>query len=550
MSDHIRYDAIVVGAGAGGGVVACCLAEAGLSVLLLERGRNLSFREIPSDHLRNQRFSKYGHNAGPDSDHPRVAVDPDGTERIVLPHEGGYQNNAATVGGGTRVYGAMGWRYMREDFRMASIYGVPEGSSLADWPIAYDDLEPYYDRAEWDLGVSGDGEDNVYQAPRRRGYPMPSLPPNAEEPILREGAERLGLSTFPPPLIINSVSYGGRNACLQRRECVGFPCVTGAKAGTYNTMIPRALASGRCTLVTSAMVRKVMTDPGGTVTGVAWSADGERHEALGGLVVCSAGAIETARLLLVSASGREPAGLGNANDQVGRHLQGHHYPGIYGVLPHLEHDLLGPGPCIATCAYNHHNDGVIGGAMLANEYIRLPIDHLHRAWPPGMPRWGAKAKKWMRYSYSRTVRITGPVQEIPSPDARVTLDPRVRDRWGTPVARLSGTTHPETLRTVGFIADRAVEWLEASGADRVWTTPTRLRLSGGQHQAGTCRMGDDPATSVTDRFGRVHGHANLFVADGSLHVTNGGFNPSLTIYALAFRVADAILGRTHTAAAT
>jgi len=132
------------------------------------------------------------------------------------------------------------------------------------------------------------------------------------------------------------------------------------------------------------------------------------------------------------------------------------------------------------------------------------------------------------------------VHEIPSPDARVTIDPDVRDRWGIPVVRLSGTTHPETLRTFNFMNARAEEWLKASGADRIVQNQGGLWLSGGQHQAGTTRMGDDPKTSVTNPWGKVHGHDNLFVADGSLHVTNGGFNPVLTIYALAFRVADQI----------
>ena len=146
----------------------------------------------------------------------------------------------------------------------------------------------------------------------------------------------------------------------------------------------------------------------------------------------------------------------------------------------------------------------------------------------------------MRENYTRVIRITGPVQEIPSPDARVTLDPTVRDRWGIPVARLSGTTHPETVRTAAFMLDRARAWLRAAGATRVWGKPPRLRISGGQHQAGTCRMGDDPQTSVVDRNCRVHGYENLYLADGSVHVTNGGFNPVLTIMALAFRTAEHI----------
>ena len=129
------------------------------------------------------------------------------------------------------------------------------------------------------------------------------------------------------------------------------------------------------------------------------------------------------------------------------------------------------------------------------------------------------------------------MQEITTP-GRVTLDPGVRDRWGIPVARLSGVVHPETVRTAEFMHARAHEWLRASGAIRTWGEPPRSAFQRGQHQAGTCRMGDDPQTSVVDCAGRVHGYDNLFVADGSVHATNGGFNPVLTIMALAFRTAD------------
>jgi choline dehydrogenase-like flavoprotein len=146
----------------------------------------------------------------------------------------------------------------------------------------------------------------------------------------------------------------------------------------------------------------------------------------------------------------------------------------------------------------------------------------------------------MRENYTRVMCVTGPTQEIPSPDARVTADPAVRDRWGIPVARLAGATHPETVRTAAFMAERAREWLRASGALRTWGGPPSLRLSAGQHQAGTCRMGEDPHASVVDPWCRVHGHDNLYVADGSVHVTNGGFNPALTIMALAFRTAEHI----------
>src|SRR5678815_463360 len=168
-----KYDAIIIGTGAAGGIVAGVLAEAGKHVLLLERGPALSFSQVGRDHLRNQRLAIYGHNAGPELEgNPRVFVDLAGNERMVQPHEADYHNNAACVGGGTRVYGAQAWRFMPTDFRMASKYGVPSGSSLADWPITYETLEPYYERAEWELGVAGDGHVIQNEIPRKRNYPI------------------------------------------------------------------------------------------------------------------------------------------------------------------------------------------------------------------------------------------------------------------------------------------------------------------------------------------------------------------------------------------
>jgi choline dehydrogenase-like flavoprotein len=538
-----EYDVIVVGAGAGGAIAAALLAEAGKSVLLLERGRWMGYADVGRDHLRNQRLPRYGHNLGPPIEgHPRVFVSPSGEERQVRPHEEGYHNNAAAVGGATVVYGAQAWRFVPLDFRMASTYGVPEGSSLADWPLSYEELEPVYERAEWEIGVCGDGRQSRLLGQRGRGYPMPPVPDNPERKLLGEAAGGLGWEAGPVPLAINSVPYGGRPACIRCGVCIGFACPTDSKNGTQNTMVPRALATGRCTLVTDAMAERIETDDGGRVIGVTFfvAEDGQpkRKSARARAIVVSCGAIESARLLLNSASPNHPRGLGNEFDQVGRHLQGHYYPGALGFFEQETYDGNGPGVSIATWQFNHGNTGIIGGAMLANEFIKTPIQFWHRAWPPGMPRWGLVAKRFMRDNYRRLVHVQGPVQEIPSPDARVTLDPRVRDKFGIPVARLSGTTHPETVRTSLFMRGKAEQWLRAAGAKTIYSGAIGLRLSAGQHQAGTCRMGSDPNKSVTDSWGCVHGHDNLLVMDGSLHVTNGGFNPALTIMALAFRCAE------------
>ena len=541
---NTQYDAIVVGAGAGGGVVAGLLAEAGKTVLLLERGEWLTFAEIGRDHLRNQRLSRYGVNAGPNLEgNPRVAVSPGGSVSVVGPLDGGYQNNAACVGSGTRVYGAQAWRLLPADFEMASRYGAPIGSSLADWPISYNDLAPFYEQAEWEMGVSGDEATAGKNRPRHKAYPMPPLPLNTQGRLLRAGASSLGWDTQTVPLLVNSVPYNGRAACVHCQHCVGFACPTDAKNGTQNTLITRALATGRCQVETSAMAERIDTDAVGRVSGVTyWNAGGERVTATSEVVVVSAGAIETARLLLNSRSDVHPTGLGNAHDNVGRNLQGHCYAGAFGWMQEPVWDGIGPGVTTATIKFNHGNPGIVGGGMLADDFIEQPINFVKRH-VPDAPRWGLAHKQWMRDRYPRLLRVCGPVHEIPSREARVTLDPNICDKWGLPVARLSGATHPETVRVHQFMNARAHDWLEASGAENI-VSETGLAvpaLSAGQHQAGTCRMGHDPETSVTDSTGRVHGHDNLFVADGSLHVTNGGFNPVLTILALSCRVSSHLL---------
>jgi choline dehydrogenase-like flavoprotein len=539
-------DAAVIGAGAGGGVIAKELASAGLRVVLLERGRWVTAWGDRKDDLRNQRTSALGAPFGPDDErNPRVTLDRRGRELVVLPSDGAYSNNAACVGSGTVSYGAMAWRYMAQDFRMKAVYGCPPGSTLDDWPIAYDDLEPFYEKAEWEMGVSGDVAPDPFHAPRRRGLPMPPLPPNREYEILKPAALRKGWHPFDIPMLRNSVPYNGRGPCMRCRWCVGFACEVDAKNGTQNTVIPAALETGMCELRTLAMAREIVLDARGHATAVTYfDADDRLQTQPARLVVVSAGAIETARLLLNSKSRLHPNGLGNRHDWVGRNLQGHAYPRAVGLFDFDTYDDVGPGASIAICDFNHGNSGLRGGAMLANEFIRLPIQFTGVT-PPETPRWGRAHKNYMRQFYRRSIAVMGPVQEMPVFDARVQLDPRVKDFWGIPVARLSGGRHPHSVEVARAVVMKAEEWLREAGAIRTWTNVPGLELSGGQHQAGTCRMGNDPRTSVVDRNCRIHEADNIYLADASVHVTNGGFNPALTILANAYRVAAAIIKERH-----
>ena len=533
-----KVNAVVVGAGAGGGIVAKELAVAGMKVALLERGKWYTAADCRKDDLRNQRTSVLGNAFGPDDErNPRVIVSgkgPSASERVVLASQGGYHNNAACVGGGTLSYGAMAWRFDPKDFRMRSEYGVPEGSTLEDWPVSYDDLEPHYTKAEWEIGVSGDESSSPFRPRRGKPLPMPPLPPSREHQILEAGAKKLGLHPFHIPMLRNSVPFNGRGGCMRCRWCVGFACEVNAKCGTQNTVIPGALATGLCELRTDCMVREVQVDDRGRARGVVYyDADGRYCEQPADVVVVSAAAVESARLLLNSRSKLFPNGLGNRFDWVGRNLQGHTYTGAVGLFDFDTYDDLGPGASIAVCDYNHGNPGLRGGAMLSNEFIRLPI-HFSSIIPPGGSRWGQARKDFMRSYYRRSVMVQGPTQEIPVWDSRVEVDPKVKDHWGIPVARISGYKHAHTIEIGNAMAVRAEQWLAASGAVRTWRRTAGQGVSGGQHQAGTCRMGADAKTSVVDRTGRVHDVDNVYVVDGSVHVTNGGFNPVLTIMALAY----------------
>lgn len=537
-------DVVVIGAGAGGGIAAEQLSLAGLTVALLERGKKYTHADTGHDELRSQRTTVLGNAFGPDNErHFRLIKVGDETEfRKLLPSEQLYGNTAACVGGGTLSYGAMAWRFLERDFRMRSTYGAPDGSSLEDWPIAYTDLDPWYQKAEWEIGVSGKAGANPFEAPRKKGYPMPPLPFNREATLLSAAAKRLGWHPFPIPMAINSVPYQGRPGCIGCPHCVGFACEVNAKNSTAVTVIPRALATKACTLRTECVAKRIVTNDSGRATAVEYYLGEQLYEQPCKAVVVSCSATETPRLLLNSSSKVFPRGLGNNSDWVGRNLQGHAYSGAYGLFEQVTYDGLGPAARIALCDFNHGlPNGLKGGAMMANEFIRLPYLFARGVRPPGSARWGLAHKQFQRANYLRCVGAKGPVQEMPVFTNRVQVDPSSVDHWGIPVVRITGRRHPHDVEVGRFIAAQSEKWLKEAGAVTTWRNVPGKSVVGGQHQAGTCRMGADPKDSVVDPFCRVHDLDNLWVVDGSVHVTNGGFNPSLTIQAIAYRASAQIV---------
>ncbi|EWS81800.1 glucose-methanol-choline oxidoreductase [Brachybacterium phenoliresistens] len=548
------YDAVVIGSGAGGGMAAQVLAEAGARILVLERGGYPAPHALMTDHLRTPRASTGLYPlSGPGADaETRSFAIGDGPFRDVPARDWLWNNNAITLGGGTRVYGAQAWRLAPRDFRMASTYGVPEGSALADWPISYEDLEPFYTRVEQQLGVSGGPFTDPWAGPRSADLPMPPLPLTPIASRLAAAAARLGVGTQPVPLLVNSRPHGGRGACIRCSQCIGFECPVAARAGSHSTTLPRAMASGNATILAGAQARRILVGPGGRARGVeivGEDAEGRiwRREVAAGTVVLAAGAIESARLLLDSATDEHPDGLGNAADQVGRHVQGHAYGGASAIFEEEVVDLRGPGPRISTADFRHGNDGIIGGGILADEFVPTPASTQRALLETGLvPADVPLGSPTMERAMLRFARVMGPIQEVTSADARVRRDGGRRDRFGRAQVRLSGSLHPEDVRGRDLLIARAAAWLEEAGAARV--VPMRpmtlpAPVSAGQHQAGTLRMGTDPATSATAPDGHVWGHENLFVADGSTHVTNGGVNPVLTILANSLRISEGVAGR-------
>ena len=535
------YEAVVVGAGAGGGCVAKTLAAAGIRTLLFERGEWAKTDVYGEDDLSSQRSPWLTLGPGPGGARTcRQHFNDNGSFGVVIPW------NAACVGSGTVTYGAQSWRFLETDFRLKSHYGELPDSSLEDWPITYQDLEPYYDRAEYEIGVAGSNEGNPFAAPRKRPFPMPPFPLNKAAKLVWAAGEKMGLHPFHVPFLRNSVPYNGRPACIHQRACVGFQCPIDAKNGTHNTVIPVALATGNCTLKTRAMVTQLLVDDNGRLNGVRY-VDGEDnvHEVSSKVVVLAAGSNATARLLLTSTSRLFPNGAGNNNDVVGRNITSHAYVDAQGFLDEDVYEEAGPGTGVAFMDYSHDNPGFICGGILHTSFVLTPAIFASGSWP-GVPRWGAAYKDFVRTRYKKLIRVSGPHQQTPRWENRIRLNLRRRDYWGLPFVEAEGREHPNDAKARCFLSDRAKDLVVACGAKLVQQggndpKPRDGWSLGGQHQSGSCRMGTDPRKSVCDKWGRVWDFPNLFVADGSLHVNNGGVNPVLTIMALAFRVGDGIV---------
>jgi choline dehydrogenase-like flavoprotein len=497
-------DFAIVGAGAGGATLAAKLAEAGFSVVVFDAGpfwRPLD--DFASDELAQQTLYWT-------DDRITGGADP-----IAL----GGNNSGRGVGGSTVHFSMISLRFRPEWFesRTRLGYGV-------DWPIAYAELEPYYAEAERSLAVSGPVR--YPWGPPRGPYPYRPHPVNAAGLVLARGAERLGVKWAATPLATVSAPRGKSPPCVYRGFC-NFGCSTNAKQSALVVWAPRALAAG-AEVRDMAMVLRIETDHGGRATGVHYRREAEARFQKASNVVVAGYAIETPRLLLNSASALFPEGLANSSGLVGTHLMTHAGPGVWARFDEEIRSYKAP-PNMAVCEHWNYVDD---GKDFHGGYAFMSQGPLPMAWAQLVATakglWGPALREEMLL-YNQTAGLVPVAETEPRAENRVELADDV-DQYGLRIPRVLFSYSDNDKRLQAHAVRFMTEMLEAAGGRELWTS------SDTSHILGTCRMGDDPATSVVDADGRSWDIPNLWICDGSLFPTAGGVNPSLTIQALACRM--------------
>ncbi len=527
-----EVDFVIVGSGAAGGIVAKELATAGFSVVVLEQGPYLREHDFHHDEfgvtfraaLTNDPRRQPNTFRKNESEKSRV-------QQSV--------NYGRLVGGGSVHFTGNYWRFLESDFRERSLWGGVPGTTLEDWPITYADLEPYYTKAESEIGVSGLAGSNPFDGPRSKPYPLPAMPVKSSGVLFERAARKLGLHPFPSPVAILSQPYRGRGACTNCGLCEGFGCEMRAKSSTLATMIPLAEKSGNCEIRPESYVRKIEVDARGRATGAIYF-DRNRREVFQrsrAVVVCANGS-ETPRLLLLSKSNQFPHGLANSSGLVGKNLMFDAWTLACGVFEHPLNEYKGIQTTRVIYDYYHSDRqrGFYGGAGIDARFDFYPISFALSGMPPDAPRWGAEFKQMLAEYYTRTMTLLGHCSCLPVESNSISLDPEVKDAWGLPAMRVTFDYHPDDVKNMRFITARSLEIVEAARPRKSWTPVAESLPS--DHLMGTCRMGNDPRKSVVNADHRAHDVANLFLVDGSSLVTSGRQQPTATIQALAFRAAD------------
>ena len=528
-----EVDFVVVGAGAAGAVMARELSQAGFRVVVLEQGPYLRAADFHHDELGVGRLAALTNDCHSQPNTFRTSESEVAKKKEVVKY-------GRAVGGGSVHFTANYWRFHEIDFIERSKKGPVEGADFVDWPLTYAELEPYYTKVEWEVGVSGLAGANPFDPPRSRGYPLPPLPIKSSGVLAELAAKKMGWHAFPAPMAILSQPYRGRAACVGCGFCETFGCEINAKSSTLATMIPEAEKTGRCEVRPHSYVRRVETNAAGRATGVTYF-DASRREILQrakAVVLCANGA-ESPKLLLMSETSRYPNGLANSSGYVGKNLMFNGGAVSGGVF---EHEINGYKGAVVSRVIQDTFEldpkvGLAGGGGFDFRHDLPPITFALTGLPTDAPKWGPEYKKMLQEYFTRSVYVFAHATSLPVATNSITLDPTLRDAWGLPAIRMTFKEHPNDVKLNEYMQDRSIELLDAAGAKSSWRF-SRDPWYPQVHLLGTCRMGNDPNTSVVDRHHRAHDVPNLIIVDGSSFVTSGRGQPTMTIQALAFRAAD------------
>ena len=553
--DLKAVDVAVIGLGAAGGVAVLPLARAGLKVAGIEAGTWMDPHSFKPDEIHNNVRGLLTSVPKAQREIPTFRSDPSARAQQAPLHP---MMNA--IGGTSIHYWAQSWRYHPWDFRVRSEtirrYGanaIPAGTTLEDWPLTYDELEPYYDLIEHEVGVSGkagniqgkiDPRGNIFEGPRRREYPMPPLRDTEFTNLMMTAAKKLGYHPFRGPAAINSQPYGGRPGCALHGYCDRGGCHVNAKNSTAVTTIPAALKSKSFAIADKSQVTRILSDRNGRVTGVQYIRDGQEYFQPARVVLLASYTYENSRLLLLSKSKAFPQGLSNNHSQVGKHYFGH-WSAInisalfpfdlniwYGAMAQsVEVDDWGDDH------FDHSGLGFIGGTGLHVSTEKHPIGAASMSTFGRAPSWGSKWKRFVGENAGRWVSSYLQTTTFPYENTFLDLDPEVRDPLGDPVCRITSGPKVNEPRAGVYGENKMEEWFRSAGAIEVIKFPNNgPGLS--THAFGGTRMGDHPEANVVDRWGFSHEAPNLGILGGSVIGTSSARNPTLTIQALAWRTAE------------
>ena len=499
---------VVIGSGAGGGTLSNELCQKGVKVVCLEAGKRYTI-----DDFVNNEWPMFGKVSWLDK---RTTS---GTWRVAKDFAGLPAWICKTVGGTTTHWAGASLRIREHEFRARSVYGDVAGANLLDWPLTLADLEPYYDRAESNLGVTGT-------------HGIPRLPGNNNYKVFANGAKRVGYKeVHTGNMAINSEPRDGRNACIQLGFCFQG-CKSGAKWSTLYREIPKAEATGKLDLRPESHVLRIEHDDAGKVTGVVYvDADGNQQRQKARVVCVAGNSIESPRLLLNSASAKFPDGLANSSGQVGRNYMRHTTGSVYAIFeqPVNMHRGTTMAGIIKDESGHDTSRGFAGGYEL--ETLSLGAPFMAAFLDPGA--WGRDfADALEGYDHMAGMWIVG--EDMPQESNAITLHPSEKDQHGMPVPNVHFDDHDNdiAMRNHAFKAGTAV--YEAVGAKRVIETPPYPST----HNLGTNRMSANARDGVVDKWGRTHDIENLFISDVSQFTTGAAENPTLTIVTLAIRQAD------------